>query len=370
MGVVLSDFYKVMHIVTSLDFGGVEKHMENIASAYNDSNFKHSFIAIGLGGSSEVKLRELGFEVICLGQQAKIPSYSAVLSLFKLFKRESVTVVHTHGAEANFHGLIAAWLAGVPVRIGEEIGIPTHSRLAKIIFALAFKFSDRVIGVADAVVKWLYESGEVRKDKLIRIYNPIPVRSDVQHEDKLENSFTVIFVGRLEPVKNPLSLIYAVNQLKERGVLLSVCIVGDGSQRKLLEEEVARLGLDTSVSILGYKDDPSIYIRKSNVFIQPSYSEGLSLALIEAMGCGVPVIATPVGGAPEVIEQGVTGWLLKDSTSESVADALETAYLYGTDSLSLMGEKAHIAVKTRFNPNLYLKAVHDLYSSVLRDKRR
>ena len=359
-----------MHIVTSLDFGGVEKHMENIASAYNDSNFKHSFIAIGLGGSSEVKLRELGFEVICLGQQAKIPSYSAVLSLFKLFKRESVTVVHTHGAEANFHGLIAAWLAGVPVRIGEEIGIPTHSRLAKIIFALAFKFSDRVIGVADAVVKWLYESGEVRKDKLIRIYNPIPVRSDVQHEDKLENSFTVIFVGRLEPVKNPLSLIYAVNQLKERGVLLSVCIVGDGSQRKLLEEEVARLGLDTSVSILGYKDDPSIYIRKSNVFIQPSYSEGLSLALIEAMGCGVPVIATPVGGAPEVIEQGVTGWLLKDSTSESVADALETAYLYGTDSLSLMGEKAHIAVKTRFNPNLYLKAVHDLYSSVLRDKRR
>ena len=307
-----------MHIVTSLDFGGVEKHMENIASASNNSEFRHSFVAIAGGGNSEIKLRGLGFDVICLGETAIIPSYSAIISLFKLFKKTGVTVVHTHGAEANFHGLIAAWLAKVPVRIGEEIGIPNHGRLAKVIFSLVFNLSDKVIGVADAVVNYLFDSGEVSKNKLVRIYNPVFIDSDTHSESKSKNLLKVIFVGRLEPVKNPLSLVYAVSRLRERGILLEVSFIGDGSQRKLLEQEVDRLGLNEIVFILGYKDDPIKYIKDSNVFIQPSHSEGLSLALIEAMGCGVPVIATPVGGSPEVVEHGITGWILKDSTTESI----------------------------------------------------
>lgn len=357
----MNNLGKVIHVVTSLDFGGVEKHMENIAFSCNNSVFEHSFIAITEGGSSEIKLRSLGFEVICLGKNSRIPSYAAVLSLFKLFKKVSPLVVHTHGAEANFHSLIAAQLAGVPVKIGEEIGIPNHSRKANLMFKFAYLFANKVIGISDAVTDWLIDNGEVPLDKAVRIYNPVVIPKPRIEDEVPTGRFRIGFIGRLEPVKNPLSLLEAVALIVDKGYDVELSVVGDGSQKQLLIDRANELKISDRVIIHGFQDVPDRFIRKCNVYVQPSISEGFGLALVEAMGCAVPVIATAVGGAPEIIQDNHTGWLIHKTDAETIANKLIEVLEMPEDKLFDIGLAGRKSIETRFEPAAYMKELELLY---------
>lgn len=356
---------KVIHVVTSLDFGGVEKHMENIASVYNDSKFKHSFIAIAGGGNSEVKLRLLGFDVTCLEEIAKIPNYRAIISLFKFFKKANVTVVHTHGAEANFHGLIAAWLARVPVRIGEEIGIPQHSAKAKRIFKFTYSFANKVVGISNAVTNWLVENGEVPAHKAVTIFNPVIIPKPRNRHDIQADMFRIGFVGRLEPVKNPLALLEAVSLLIDQEYDVELSIVGDGSQKQLLIDRAKEIKISDRVIIHGFQDEPELYVRQCHVYVQPSLSEGFGLALVEAMGCAVPVIATAVGGAPEIICDGYTGWLIHKTDAKTIANKLIEVLNMTEEHLFDIGLQGHKSVETRFESSAYMVELQSLYTSVL-----
>lgn len=361
---------EVMHVVTSLDFGGIEKHMETIASAYKCSKFEHSFVSISGGGSSELKLKELGFDVICLKEKAKIPSYGAVLSLFKLFKNLDPAVVHTHGAEANFHGLIAARLAGVPVRIGEEIGIPNHSLKAKLTFKFSYLFANKVIGISDAVTHWLIESGEVPAHKAVKIYNPVIIPKSRNQHYIQSDIFRIGFVGRLEPVKNPLALLEAVALIIDQGYDVELSVVGDGSQKQLLIDRASELKISNRVIIHGFQDEPDRYVRQCHVYVQPSLSEGFGLALVEAMGCAVSVIATAVGGAPEIIQDNHTGWLIHKTDAKSIARKLTEVLEMPRGKLIDIGLAGRKSVEIRFEPAAYMEELESLYTQELNKVKR
>lgn len=354
----------VIHVVTSLDFGGVERHMEVIAGVLEHARLRHVFVALGRGGAVESRLRDLGADVRCLGQKTHIPSLSALRALLRLFLAERPLAVHTHGAEANFHGLLAAWIARVPVRIGEEIGIPSHSALARQIFRLVYKLANRVIGISQSVTDWLIASGEVSQDKAMRIYNPVQLPALNEHAPLAHDVFRIGFVGRLEAVKNPLALLDAFGALADSGVACELWFVGDGSERAELEQRIAQRGQTNKVRLWGYQSDPAPLIKKCHVYVQPSLSEGFGLALVEAMGCGLPVIATAVGGAPEIIDPGKTGWLLSQATPELIAASLKEAWRLGPEKLREMGSRARESVEGRFEPDTYLAQVETLYQQL------
>lgn len=354
----------VIHVLTSLDFGGVERHLEVIAGVLENSRIRHMFVAIAGGGATEVKLRALGADVICLREKPSIPSLGAIQALIRLFLREKPLVVHTHGAEANCHGLLAAWIAGVPVRIGEEIGIPSHGRTAKWIFRWVYGTAHRVIGISQAVTQWLIASREVPPHKAIRIYNPVQLPALRQRPALPQDVFRIGFVGRLEPVKNPLALLDAFGAVLSDGHPCELWFIGDGSQRNLLEQRILERGLTEKVRLFGYQEEPDFWVSQCNVYVQPSLSEGFGLALVEAMGCEVPVISTAVGGAPEIIENGVTGWLLPQASSELIVTALREAHSLGPRKLSQMGQRARKSVEGRFEPAIYLKQIEALYSGL------
>ena len=351
----------VVHVLTSLDFGGVERHMEVIASALDHAQLRHMFVALGSGGAFESKLRGLGADVRCLGQKTRIPSLSALKALLRLFRRERPLAVHTHGAEANFHGLLAAWIARVPVRIGEEIGIPSHSTLARQIFRLVYGTSHRVIGISQSVTDWLVASGEVSRNKAMRIYNPVQLPALNEHTPLADDVFRIGFVGRLEAVKNPLALLDAFGTLAGSGVACELWFVGDGSERAELEQRIWTRGLTGKVRLWGYQSDPAPLIRQCHVYVQPSLSEGFGLALVEAMGCGLPVIATAVGGAPEIIDHGKTGWLLPQASPDLIAASLKDAWQLGPGKLREMGLRARKSVEGRFEPASYLVQIETMY---------
>lgn len=355
----------VVHLVTSLDFGGVEKHVEIMAKHAKDSRYHPSFWAIAGGGATEQLLRDMGLEVVCLGLNPKIPNFSAIYTLTSLLLRNRPTVVHTHGAEANFHGLLAAWLSRVQVRIGEEIGIPNHSNKAKLAFRFVYHTAHHVIGISTAVTQWLIAAGEVSPAKITRIYNPVDLPTPDVDPPSINDVFRIGFVGRLEPVKNPGALLDAFNIFqKSISIRCELWFVGEGSERDALENSICQKGLTDKVKLLGYQPDPVKFLRQCHIYVQPSLSEGFGLALVEAMGCGIPVISTAVGGAPEIIDHGKTGWLIPISTPELIVDALKTAWQLGPEKLREMGRCAQQSVNGRFEPIHYLAQTEQLYSNI------
>ncbi|MFC0710513.1 glycosyltransferase [Azorhizophilus paspali] len=350
----------VVHLLASLDFGGVERRMELLAEQ-PAGDIRHLFCAIGGGGNAERRLQSLGAPVRCLHQPTAIPSPAAILALIRLLRRLRPTVLHAHGAEANFHGLIAARLAGVPVRIAEEIGIPTHSARARRVFRQLYRSAHCVVGISDAVTGWLVDSGEVPPDKAIRIYNPVKLPDRHDRQAAPEDELRIAFVGRLEAVKNPLALVEAAALLLARGIPVELWLIGEGRERQRLEALVRALGLDRRVHLPGYQAHPEAYVRRCHLYVQPSRSEGFGLALVEAMGCGLPVVATTLGGAPEIVESGVTGWLLPEATPAALADVLEAAWRLGPRRLESMGELARGAVEGRFEPARYKARLETLY---------
>lgn len=351
---------KVFNVFTSLNFGGVESHA-CIINEFTTQEITNSFVSISSGGRAAERISSNKGEVILLMTKASILSLQAITTLYKLFKKEKPDVVHTRGAEANFHGLIAARLAKVPVRIGEEIGFPNHSIKAKLIFKLAYRSAHKVIGISDAVTHWLVESGEVPAHKAVRIYNPVVIPKPRNQDEIQSGRFRIGFVGRLEPVKNPLALLEAVALVADRGYEVELSIVGEGSQKQLLVDHASELKISNRVIMHGFQHEPDRYVRQCHVYVQPSLSEGFGLALVEAMGCAVPVIATAVGGVSEIIEDGQTGWLIDETDAKSIASKLIEVLEMPEEKLIDVGLAGRKSVETRFEPAAYMKELESLY---------
>lgn len=351
----------VLHLVTTLDFGGVESHMETLARHAGASSMQMVFCAIGGGGAVEKNLRSMGARVICLHQSTGLPAPRSILALHRLFRRLRPFAVHTHGAEANFCGLIAAWLARVPVRVGEEIGLPAHSATARAVFRAVYLCAHRVVGVSQAVADWIVASGEAPRNKVVRLFNPVELPAFGQQAPNSHELLRVGFVGRLETVKNPGALIDALAQLRDAGIRAELWLIGDGSQRTMLEHRAEAVGLSAEVVFHGYQPHPAELVRQCHVYVQPSLSEGFGLAFVEAMGCGVPAIVTATGGACEIVDNGVTGWIVPTPDAHVLAQALTRAIALGPQALRAMGDRARAAVEQRFQPSQYLEDLHALY---------
>jgi glycosyltransferase involved in cell wall biosynthesis len=351
----------VAHLVGSLDYGGIESQMEAIASCQGQGGYDHRFCALEGGGNAAKRIVEKGGQVDLLECSAHIPSLAAILALLAYLRRVRPQVLHCHGAEANFHGLIAGWIARIPVRIAEEVGIPSHSLAAKRVFGCLYRTAHKVVAVSDAVRLWLIENKEASAKRTVTIHNPVLAIAPGPRAPDGE-ILRVAFVGRLEPVKNLVSLIEAMSALSKKGLPVQLWVIGDGSDRERLENAADTCGLRDKVKWWGFQDDPMALVRQCTIFVQPSLTEGFSLALIEAMACEIPVIATCVGGAPDVIEEGRTGWLI-DPTPGAIAAALSHAWEIGPTARAAIGQRAG-AVPKRFAPEFYREKVESLYTAV------
>lgn len=355
---------RVLHVATSLDFGGVETHLATIARARGGARYEPAFCAIAGGGAAATTIREAGARVECLECPAAIASPRAIAALVGIMRRLRPTVVHAHGAEANFHGLPAAALAGVPVRVGEEIGIPAHGRLARLGFSACYRFAHAVIGVSDGVSRWLVDSGEVPEAKSVTLLNPVQLPAGRGGVMPPPDRLRFCHVGRLEEVKNLDALLGAFARLSAGRGDAELWLVGDGSRRGPLEQLARSLGVAGRVRFLGFDPDPARWLRQCHVAVQCSLSEGFGLAMVEAMGCELPVLSTRVGAASDVITDGRTGWLVDGFDEASLARGMERVAACPADAVLSMGRAARDAVHAMFTPADYLGRVESLYAAL------
>lgn len=352
---------KVIRLTTFLDFGGQEKQYISFTNSKNMGDFSYLFAAIGKGGFAERKLRDNGFQVFVFNQNPSYKNLKNIFILYNWFRKVKPDLVHTAVGEANFHGIIAARLAGVKFVVAEEVGFPNHSAKARFVFSFLYRFVNAVVCVSNSVKHFLISIGEISPDKGIVIYNPV---SPLRLVDRVrQKCFTIVSVGRLEKVKNQVLLLKALSWLNNKSIKL--ILVGDGSDRQFLNRDIQRLDLGNQVEITGFVSEPEYYLAMADVFVLPSISEGFGIAAAEAMQLGIPCLCSNVGGIPEFITDGVTGWLFDPNDFSDFISKLEFIISLDVSSRDKVGERGMRLIKERFSESRYVECIENFYHGMI-----
>lgn len=354
---------KILRLTTLLDFGGQEKQYLSFTEKPELLQHQYIFAAIGFGGNAEDTLRKRGFEVHILNRKFAIKNISNIWAVYKLIKKLNPDIVHTAAAEANFHGIIAAKLAGVKTIIGEEVGIPNHSSSAQKVFRLIYKLADKVVGVSLSVKKHLISINEIPESKGEVIYNPVSIPKEFLKIDS--DKFKIVYVGRLEVVKNVENLIKAFANLNSTNVHLT--IVGDGRERNNLEELSAKLQAESKITFIGFSSEPSKYLSNANLFVLPSFSEGFGIAAAEAMFLKIPVLCSNVGGIPEFVKDGQNGWLFNPNNIQELSSKLNEIIAMDSSSLVQIGQNGYQEVNGKFTVEKYIYNLEGFYNKLHHD---
>jgi glycosyltransferase involved in cell wall biosynthesis len=312
----------ILHLTASRCYGGPERQMLGLAQSLRD-DYRVAFASFAEGGLCRPFLAEVenaGFPAVALGHDT--PQFvAAVNEIAALLRRLDVAVLCCHGYKANLLGRPAARRAGVPaVAVSRGwTGEGLRVRLYEALDRLALRWMDHVVCVSEGQAEKVRAAG-VPAHKVTVIHNAIrPDRfaaPDRQARDTLAHLFpeppsrVVAAVGRLSPEKGFGVLVDAAAAVARAEPSVGFVLFGDGPQRAMLTRRVAERALEGRFVLPGFRPDLDRYFPAFDLLVAPSFTEGLSNVLLEAFAAGVPVVATAVGGNPEVVEDAVNGYLV------------------------------------------------------------
>ncbi|HXG03929.1 MAG TPA: glycosyltransferase, partial [Candidatus Binatia bacterium] len=321
----------VVHVLHTLAVGGTENGVVNLVNALA-RDARHTVIAVTTSGPLAARL-PAGVEVHALDKRPGTDP-AALVRLTRLLRRLRPDIVHSRNWGA-FDAVAAARLAGVPVVIhgehGREAADPEgrdrrRNRLRRLLSPMVARW----VTVSHDLRRWLVGRVGIRADRVETIHNGVDTarfgegdREAAREALGLEPGRPVVgTVGRLDPVKDHVRLVTAFRSVVARRPDALLVICGDGPLRDELRRAVETAGLEASVRLLGERDDVPRVLAALDVFTLPSIAEGISNTILEAMATGLPVVATRVGGNPELVEDGVTGRLVEPRRPEALAQAL------------------------------------------------
>lgn len=353
---------KVVHVVLSGDVAGGQMVALRLARATRNAGHEVALVSPTPGPFLD-RVAEAGLPgfVVPLGGALDL---CALLRLTRVLRREHPDVVHTHGHfSVNILARIAGRLAGARVlahmHIENAFRDGRGRRLQILLDNLTARLCFVLVAVSDSTRRALLSQG-YPAGRVVTIHNGVEPAGEVEPV-ALAPSPVVLEVARLAEVKGQADLLAALSRL-ERGtvVLAGADIEGDGAYERLLRREAARLGVSARVVFAGHRDDVAALIAGCDVFCLPSLAEGLPLGVLDAMARGRPVVATAVGGTPEVVVDGETGFLVPPGDVEALADSLDR--LLTDESLRRRaGEAGRARVEREFSADVAAARVLGLY---------
>lgn len=341
---------RVTHVVENLDRGGLERMVIDLALMQRDAGHDCKVVCLFGPGSMAAELEGGGIEVVACHKRTGL-DLRAVMRARRAFDRRD-GVLHTHNAAAHYHAVLAAvgqrFNRVVNTRHGMG-GFNERSRRERL-YRASMRGTHSVVAVCDAARRTLQESGVRPRESLLSIPNGIPVeryrpgdrseREALLAELGLDHRARVLgTVGRLHPAKDQAGLLRAFRHVRASVPEAVLLLVGDGALRGELEAVARREGVDDSVRFLGDRGDVARLARGFELFVLSSLTEGWSIALMEACASGLPIVATRVGGNPEIVEDGVNGLLVPPADPRALADAI-VSLLEDPDRVGRMGAAA------------------------------
>ncbi len=378
---------RVVRLFSRLNIGGPSVHVILLTAGLREKGYDTRLI-VGREAPSEGNLlemaREMGIRVeqfAGLGRDIRpLADVVTFWQLYRAIRRTRPAIVHTHTAKAGVLGRLAAHLAGVPIVVHTYHGHvlrgyfgPVKTAFFRRLEAMLNRITDVPITVSEALREELATIGVAPRDKirvvplgldLARFGRPCPrgaLRSACRATDR---DPLVGVVGRLVPIKDIDCFLDAAVTVKRSRPDARFAIVGDGERRTALERRAAALDLADSVTFLGWRTDLEAVYADLDVVVNSSRNEGTPVALIEAMAAGRPVVATAVGGSPDLLGGGDRGRLVPAADAPALAAAvLDT--LEHADEARHRADAARVYVLTHHSVERLLRDIDSLYRELL-----
>lgn len=325
---------RILHLVQQLGMGGAEVMLMQYIKSLDIENYDHFVYCFGSDGPMREKIEALGVPVHMGKRRALIKQpirfaisiLSLMIDLLGFIRNKRIHLIQSHLGHANKLAVAGGKLAGVPA-------FPTvHSTmefedtrsswdprvyLIKAVDGLIYRVADRVLAVSQEIKEIICHTFTMEDSKVLVLKNGIVFEDSLSRPVDLKKKFPIstnklklIAVGRLVPLKGFDILVKAVVEVANQGLNdLLVLIVGEGEERLRLEELIKNLGVGRYVKLLGLRHDVIGLMKASDLFVMSSRYEGLSIAMIEAMACGLPIIASNAPGLRDHIRDGENGLL-------------------------------------------------------------
>jgi glycosyltransferase involved in cell wall biosynthesis len=365
---------RVALICQHLTMGGAEELVLGIATHLPRERYDLRVLCLTEEGIIARELREQGVRVDVLAGEPGPRDPRAFIRLASYLRAWKPRIVHTFLLNAVLYGRLAAMVAGVPAIFAAEQNVYRGKAAKHVLMErLLAKRTYRVIACCRAVGEFYQQQVKLPPDKTAVILNavrydqflPLPGRATSRAALGLEpDAMTIGSIGRLTRQKGHDILLHAVKNLSARLPDLQVVIAGQGEARPSLEALVSDLKLSRNVHFVGMRRDREHFYGALDAFVLPSRWEGLSLALAEAVGAGVPTVATDVGGNAEVIQSGCTGLLVPPENRENLEQALDTL-LADAELRRRFSERGIAEVRPRFEISRHVEQLEALYAQAL-----
>jgi glycosyltransferase involved in cell wall biosynthesis len=383
---------KILRVIARLNMGGPALHVAYLTAGLRERGYDTTLVAGSLArgedsmafvaegrGVDVVRIDELGREI------SPLRDVVATLRLARLIRRERPDILHTHTAKAGTVGRVAALLAG---RHRPPIVVHTfHGHVLRGYFgplrSTVFRLLERWL--AGHTTALIAVSPQVRDDLVALHVAPperfVVIRLGIELGERVAGArdgrvesrrylgippdrFAVGWIGRMTAVKRTDDVLVAFKRLREDGVDAVLCMVGDGPDRPQLEQRAHELGIVRDTLFLGYQEEVAQFYAAFDALVLPSSNEGTPVSAIEALAAGRPVVATRVGGVPDVVEEGKDGFLVEPGATEELADRL--AQLAADPELrGRMGRAGRDRVLPRYAVHRLVDDVDRLYRSLL-----
>ncbi len=374
---------KIAEVITRLDRGGapdiVGSIFESVETSFIDIKLISGFTA---NPSKNIeRLIKSQKDVIFISQlRRNVNPINDVIAFFKLyflFSKERFDIVHTHTAKAGFLGRMAAHLAGVPHIIHQPHGHNFYgyfntffSKLAIIFERIFANITDKIFTTTELEKNDFVKYKVCNPDKIVVVGSGIElakynfINSDQIKKKKEFNIKTdekiVGMISRLDPIKGSGYLIEAASEVVAKFPNIKFLVVGDGVLKEKLEQRVKELGIKEKFIFTGWREDVGQILPILDICVLPSLNEAFGRILLEAQAYGIPVVATKVGGIPEVVKDNETGILVPSKDISSLAGAI--TILLNDDLKRLkMAQAAKAWVGERFNQDKMIKKINNIY---------
>ncbi len=375
----------IVHVVYRLDIGGLETVLVELINHTGAKHFRHAIVCLAGYTEFRERIRVAGVECYSLHKRpGKDPAM--YWRLWKLLRRLRPALVQTYNVGC-IDSVVPATLAGVRAIVhaehGREAADPEgasirYNRMRRWLSPLIRRY----VTVSRDLDQWLTQTVGIPPAKVEHIYNGVDLGrysprkpgaarqllSDFAPDDAL----VLGTVGRLDSVKDHATLVRAfaslVSQSADARARLRLVIVGGGPEAERLQNQIAAAGLEPLIRLTGPRNDVPQLLREMDIFVSSSIAEGIALTILEAMACAVPVVATEVGGNPELVVPDRTGLLVPPSQPDAMAAALHR-YLDDPTLIRRHGEAGRERVESLFSIDAMIESYINLYHGMLTRQR-
>jgi glycosyltransferase involved in cell wall biosynthesis len=365
---------KILYLTTTSLLSGAEKQLYELAKGIDKKRCEIMVCTVrdNLEGQLLNKLKEDDIKTECLEVSKKWEIWK-LFKLIKVIKSFQPDILQSFLFFDNILARVFGKICGAPIIISGQRNVETHrSRLRNFLDKITLPLADYVVSNSKAGKEILVEREKVSEAKIKVIYNGIDVKSQKNSEKYAEKrgNLNIGFVGSLTKQKGVDCLLKAVKILRftqnDKWANINLTIIGDGPEREKLEKTAKELDIEKHVSFLGRKESVYNHMKDFDVFVLPSLWEGMPNVILEAIMQEVPVVATNVGGIPEIITNGKDGFLVEAKNTEALAEKIEYVLSLPEEERKKIEENAKKIVEEKFSIEKMIKEYENLYREILK----